>query len=257
MKKKVKTGRTELQEALIANPIYDNAFKYMMEDRKVASTFISTVIGEKIVELSSAPQEHVKTENSDVPEKSLSVYRLDFVARIQTGEGLKTVMIEVQKVSLNTDIMRFRSYLGGQYQNDSNSYPDSQKNIHAMPIYCIFVIGDGIGIEGVPVIKVDSRITDAATSRELTVPHNEFIEGLHHRTWIVQVPELKGRRSNDLEILLSIFDQANRMNDRRILNIKEEHFPEEYSPIIRRLQQAAANRKIREAMLNEDYVLEH
>jgi hypothetical protein len=169
---------------------------------------------------------------------------------------MKAVMIEVQKVSLNTDIMRFRRYLGSQYEKKEYCYVDSA-GTHAMPIYCIFFIGDGLGVDGVPVMRVNPSISDLATGQELKDLRNEFVESLHHRSWIVQIPELKGRRRNDLEILLSIFDQANRMNDHHILNLREEHFPEEYRPIIRRLQQAAASREVREAMMIEDDILEH
>jgi hypothetical protein len=35
----------------IANPIYDVVFKYLMEDNKVAKKLISTIIGEKIIEI--------------------------------------------------------------------------------------------------------------------------------------------------------------------------------------------------------------
>jgi hypothetical protein len=66
-----------------------------------------------------------------------------------------------------------------------------------------------------------------------------------------------GTRRNDLEILLSIFDQANRMNDHHILNLNVEHFPDEYRPIVRRLQQAAADKEVRDAMEVEYDVTEH
>jgi hypothetical protein len=166
-------------------------------------------------------------------------------------------MIEVQKVSIGTDIMRFRRYMGGQYQKPENIYVDSSGVEHPMQIYCIYFIGSGIGVKGVPVMTVDPLALDAGTGRELKGLRNEFVESLHHRSWIVQVPELKGRRRNDLEILLSIFDQANRMDDCHILNLKVELFPEEYRPIVRRLQLAVADRDIREAMEMEDDVTEH
>ena len=35
---------------IIANPIYDTVFKYMMSDSKVAKTFLSAIIGEKVRE---------------------------------------------------------------------------------------------------------------------------------------------------------------------------------------------------------------
>jgi hypothetical protein len=254
MSKKITTE--EGGGVLIANPIYDQVFKYLMEDNRVARKFISAIIGEEVVELAFAPQEYVR-ELDNVSERSWSFYRLDFNARIRIGDTSKLVMIEVQKVSLHTDIMRFRRYLGGQYQKRENSYVDSSGVEHPMQIYCIFFIGSGIGVKGVPVMTVNPCVSDAGTGRELKGLRNEFVESLHHRSWIVQVPELQGRRRNDLEILLSIFDQANRMSDHHILNLNAERFPDEYRPIIHRLQQAAADREIREAMEVEDDVTEH
>jgi hypothetical protein len=230
-----KTNTEESGDVLIANPLYDHVFKYLMEDSRVARKFISAIIGEEVTELAFAPQEYVrKLEN--VSERSWSFYRLDFNARIRTGETYKSVMIEVQKVSLNTDIMRFRRYMGSQYQKRENSYVNSSGVERPMQIYCIFFIGSGIGVKGVPVMTVNPCTSDVGTGSELKGLRNDFVESLHHRSWIVQVPELQGRRRNDLEILLSVFDQANRMSDHHILNLNVERFPDEYRPIVRRLQ---------------------
>ena len=35
----------------VANPIYDVAFKYLLEDSKVAKLLLSAIIGEEILEL--------------------------------------------------------------------------------------------------------------------------------------------------------------------------------------------------------------
>ena len=43
---------------IIANPIYDTVFKYMMSDSRVAKTFLSAIIGEKIVELDFTSTEY-------------------------------------------------------------------------------------------------------------------------------------------------------------------------------------------------------
>ena len=96
----------------IANPIYDVVFKYLMDDSKIARLFISTIIGEKIISLDFLPQEKVV----ELENRSLTVYRLDFSAKIQTADGYKNVLIEIQKAKFATDIMRFRRYLGEQYQ---------------------------------------------------------------------------------------------------------------------------------------------
>jgi hypothetical protein len=86
---------------------------------------------------------------------------------------------------------------------------------------------------------------------------NEFVKSLLHRSWIVQVSELKGRSRNDPEILLSIFDQANRTYDSHILNLNMEHFPDAYRPIVHRLRLADTNKEVRESMYDKDDITEY
>jgi len=96
----------------IANPIYDGAFKYLLDDNKVARLFLSTMIGEEIVELTFRPTEH----RTDVEQRHVTVFRIDFSARIALPNGgEKLVIIEIQKAKFASDIMRFRKYLGRQY----------------------------------------------------------------------------------------------------------------------------------------------
>ena len=239
----------------IANPIYDVVFKYMMEDNRVAKKFISAIIDEKVIELNFLPQEHVLSIEPE--RRNYTVYHLDFSAKIETETGHRSVIIEVQKALLPTDIMRFRRYLGGQYQDPSNSVVDSEGKRKALQIYCIFFLGQGLGIKGIPVLEVNHQTTDRTTKKEVEGGKNEFIEGLHHRSWIIQVPEVPQHRRNDLEKLLGIFDQSNRTSDSHILNVSEKDFPEEYRPIIRRLQQAAENKEMKNTMIAEDFYLEN
>ncbi|MDR1341645.1 MAG: hypothetical protein LBK18_00130, partial [Prevotellaceae bacterium] len=230
----------------IANPIYDVAFKFMMEDNKVAKAFLSAIIQEEVAELDFASQEHtirIKGGKKKAKAKSettqYTVCRFDFSARITLpGGGFKTVMIELQKAKLSSDIMRFRRYLGVHYQNPDNAY-GSEGNRKARQIYCIFLLGYDVGIPGCPVIRVDSSTKDIVTGKDVAVSENEFIESLHHRSWIVQIDQLKQRRRNDLEMLLSIFDQTNRTQNHHFMKVNEEDFPEAYRPIIRRLRMAA------------------
>jgi hypothetical protein len=88
MKKSKKSDSVEPRDTLIANPIYDEVFKYMMEDKKAANNFISTILNEDVVKLTPAPQEYVKKLDK-IPEKSWSVQRLDYIAHIRTNDGLK------------------------------------------------------------------------------------------------------------------------------------------------------------------------
>lgn len=239
----------------IANPIYDTVFKYMMSDTKVAKIFLSAIIEEKIVELDFVSTERSLkpgAKRSDINREleELVVCRFDFAAKIKTGSGeYKTVTIELQKAKFATDIMRFRRYLGVMYQ-DADNTSDKQR-LKARQIYCIYLLNFDIGLSNSPVIKVDHIVSDQATGEELS-NKNEFIQSLNHKSWIVQIRQLKENRRNDLENLLSIFDQDNITKDNHILNVNSENFSEEHKHIVRKLQEAYASSQIRDEMIMED-----
>jgi hypothetical protein len=166
------------------------------------------------------------------------------------------VLIELQKAKLASDIMRFRRYLGVHYQDSNNSYADGDGRKKARQIYCIFLLGHDIGIPDRPVIEVDANVKDVTTKEHLDTT-NEFIESLHHRSWIVQTLQLKQRRRTDLEKLLGIFEQNNRTNMKQyFLNINDDDFPEIYRPVIRRLRMASENEEMQYQMEMEDDYLE-
>ncbi|MBK9566161.1 MAG: hypothetical protein IPO37_13615 [Saprospiraceae bacterium] len=68
----------------------------------------------------------------------------------------------------------------------------------------------------------------------------------------MNIPALKKKRRDELETLLSIFDQDNRNENHHIMNVKEIDFPEKFRPIIRRLQEAAQVKEVRDIMIVED-----
>jgi hypothetical protein len=228
----------------------------MMEDNRVAKSFLSAIIQEKVVELDFASQERTirKPDKKDVkPEVNYTVCRIDFSARIATPEGcFKTVVIELQKAKLMSDIMRFRRYLGLHYQNQENTY-GSENSRKARQIYCIFILGHDVGIAGSPVIRVDSTVRDVATGEALDVAGNEFLDSIHHRSWIVQTRQLKYSRRTDLEKLLSVFEPGKH----HILSINENDYPKNYRSIIRRLRMATESEQIQiEMELEDDYLEE-
>jgi alpha-galactosidase/6-phospho-beta-glucosidase family protein len=113
-----------------------------------------------------------------------------------------------------------------------------------------------IDLSDSPVIKVDYTVNDLTTGEKLDT-RNEFIESLNHKSWIIQVRQLKEKRRNELENLLSIFDQDNIADDRHILNVDEKQFPREYRHIVRKLREACESRKVREEMqMEDDYINE-
>ncbi|MBI4647738.1 MAG: hypothetical protein HY738_14400 [Bacteroidia bacterium] len=250
----------------IANPIYDVVFKYLMGVNKIAKIMISSIIGQEIEELEFRPQECVsevekKREKSQKNRKlkgSLTVYHLDFSAKIKTDHGEQIVIIEIQKAKYPKDIIRFRSYLGEQYLNKENIQKVKQgKRIRksGIPIISIYFIGHHLDNTKAGVIKIGRTYTDLITGEEIK-NKEVFIESLTHDSYVIQIPELTQKRRNELEILLSIFDQSNKEKDFHILNVKEENFPEKYRPIIRRLQKAISNPDIKKKMELEDGILD-
>jgi len=238
----------------IANPIYDVVFKYMMEDNKVAKLFLSAIINQDIQELSFNPQERIV----NLKQRSFTVYRLDFSAKIRTlDDNFKQVIIEIQKAKYATDIMRFRRYLGDQYQNKDNVYKVLKNNKEikiGLPIISIYFLGHRLDNIDNAIIKVERKYYDAINGNEIGLKE-DFIESLTHDSFIIQIPQLKDKRKSELEMLLSVFDQGNITSDHHIMNIKEEDFPEKYREIIRRLQRAVAEPEVRNTMEIEDEIL--
>ena len=232
----------------------------MMSDSKVAKTFLSAIIGEKIVQLDFTSTEYtlktgIKKNQIDRTLEQIVVCRLDFAAKIKTENGnYKTVIIELQKAKFATDIMRFRRYLGTMYQSKENT--SDRQRVKARQIYCIYLLNYEIELSDCPIIKVDYTVSDLATGEQLN-KKNEFIESLNHKSWIVQVKQLKEKRRNELENLLSIFDQDSTTDDKHILNVDENLFPKEYRHIIRKLREACESKQVREEMqLEDDYLNE-
>ncbi|WPD21413.1 MAG: hypothetical protein SD837_14530 [Candidatus Electrothrix scaldis] len=236
-----------------ANPIYDVVFKYLMGDMRVARLILSKILDQEVEYLNLRPTEFRKKIGLN-----LTVFRIDFSAKIRQADGShKLVLIEIQKAKLPTDIMRFRKYLGGHYQDQNNVYEikggDKEK---ALPIICIYFLGHPLEHTTSPVIKVQRSYIDAVTQEELTA-REEFIESLTHDSYVIQIPRLRKKRRNELEVLLSIFDQSQQTPDNRhFLNLNEEDYPEEFRRVIRRLVKAGAEQDVCETMDLEDDILD-
>lgn len=253
----------------IANPIYDVIFKYLMEDAKIAKLIISSIIGEEIKELRFLPQEYITdidSSGSNPPVKirkkslhTLTVYRLDFSAKIKTPEGLKQVIIELQKAKFPTDIMRFRKYLGDQLSNKDNTKVvriNGKSRRVGIPIISIYFLGHKLDNTKAGAIKVSRQYSDLVTGEQITTKE-EFIESLTVDSYVIQIPYLTDKRRNDLEILLSVFDQSTAINtEAHILNVSETDFPEKYRPIIRKLQKAVLDNDLKKRMTLEDTTLD-
>ena len=203
---------------LIANPLYDRAFKILMENNKIAKLIISTIIETEILSLTIQPQEVViQDKKRDFP-----ILRYDFKAVIKTDEGKnKIVLIEVQKSKYPNPIMRFRRYLASNYMK---SHQDGDKEV-ALPIITIYFLGYNLPDYDTPAIIVNNTVIDATTKN--VIPYkNDFVELLTHPSYILQVERLPEKRKTKLEKLLSLFDQAKKADKDYLLEFSQKDLKE-------------------------------
>ena len=248
---------------VIANPIYDIVFKLLMENRRIARFFVETIIGEQVEDIATVPQEYTylarvkkgkgkkKVENEDSKKEweVLSLIRFDFVATIRNAGGEnKKVLIEIQKSSKATDLMRFRTYLGEQYKRMDMVEIASGKVEKALPIITIYLLGFTIPKIGVTAVKVGRTYIDMIDQTEIK-QKSSWIEALTHDGYFVQIPHVKGKPRNLLEKLLSIFEQQYFIDDKN--TIKEYEYPiddDNVRVMIDVLRHAAADSKTKREM---------
>ena len=248
----------------IANPMYDAVFKHLLEDPASAKLIVGSILGEDLESLEMVPQESAvqvgSARSAAAPEGAgFTVLRVDFAATVRTvaGEHLR-VLIEVQKARYSDDVMRFRRYLGTHYADERNAVTyleDGRKRSRPRRLTTIYFLGEPLPCADATVLKVTRQYVDAVTGERLAV-REEFVEALTHDCYVVQVSRLPARRRNDLEKLLSVFDQELRAADsRHALEVDAAAMPDRYAPVLRRLQRAAASPELRHSMLTEDEIL--
>lgn len=234
----------------IANPIYDSVFKFLMEDTRVAKTILSALTKMDVVSVKVRPHEY-----SNSMRDTLSMFRIDFSATVREADGSEhIVLIEVQKTWLETETLRFRQYLGVQYQRKENLIENSKEG-YAIPMVAVYILGHKVGDIEEPVIYVRHDAYDYNENRVTKGLPNPFVDSLTHDSIIVQIPRLRGQVNNRLEKVLSVFDQTR--SDRRsehFLNIDDTLYQndDEMQPILHRLLMAASDAAIQQDMDAEE-----
>ena len=187
---------------VVANPIYDIVFKYLMEDERVARTILSALLKKDVIAVQMRPHEY-----SDGNRDTLSVFRIDFSATIRQEDGSeKLILIELQKTWLDTETLRFRQYLGVHYSNPKNM----AENGNAIPMVAVYLLGHKVGDIEEPVLYVNHHSYDYNGKLVTKGMPDPFVESLTHNSIIVQIPRLHGKINNRLDRVLSIFDQTQR-----------------------------------------------
>lgn len=235
----------------IANPIYDIVFKYLMEDERVVKILLSALLKKSVVEV-----ELRKHEYSNVQRDKISMFRIDFGAKVRNADGsLHLVLIELQKTWLETETLRFRQYLGAQYANPDNMLKEKDRNSMGIPMVAVYLLGHRVGDIEEPVLYVKHNAFDYEGNEVTQGLPDPFVDSLTHNSIIVQIPRLHGHVNNRLEEILSVFDQTRKNKDNgQVLNINESEYvdDEEMMVIIHRLLAAAADPDIRQAMNDEE-----
>ena len=240
--------------AIIANPVYDTVFNFLMEDNRVAKILLSALLQKEVVELHVRQHEYAKKVKREI-----SVLRIDFSAKVRDKDGKENlVLIELQKTWLETETLRFRQYLGAHYLDERNAPPRKENpKGYGLPIVTIYLLDHRVGDLEEPMVYVRRRYLDYdsnALSRGVPDP---FVESLTHDAIIVQIPLLKGRPRNHLERLLEVFDQSRRLEENAHFLQIDETRPRsrEEQLVIDRLVKAAASQELLTDMRIEDEFL--
>jgi hypothetical protein len=207
----------------IINPLYDKAFKYLMENNKFAKKVLSVILDVDIEEVTLENQETFVPYSFAT--QKLTLFRLDFKAIIKEADGTrKTVLIELQKSKFSTDIQRFRNYLGANYM----ARPKEKSLVEEpfveyqtpFPIITIYILGYNLDDLPYMAVNVNRDIINAVNKEKISVK-SFFIEHLTHQSHIIQIRRLPEKRQTRLEKFLMLFNQAWCTEEGYIIDLQE------------------------------------
>ena len=238
---------------IIANPLYDVVFKYLLEDIDIARELLSTILSENITHLEVKPQETVTAVSQD---GSLRLIRFDFKATIEmpTGE-LKKVLIELQKMKQSYDVMRFRRYLGDNYsKEDSVILGDGTFVKMPLPIVTIYILGFKLPNLVNAAVKINREYKDILTGNIIVGVKEDFVELLTHDCYVIQVRRLPPATKSKLEQVLQIFNPQYITSDEHKLDFTGDTNEALVQKMVNRLQRAIVSEEVRHNMDVEDEV---
>ena len=245
----------------ILNPIYDASFKFLMEDTRAAKALLSALLRRKVTDIVPMAHEHYDSVRDRATGKDLGLYRLDYTASIETAEGgSESVCIELQKVWYETEIYRFRKYLGGQYADPCNMEPGGKIPRHIIAIY---LLGHTISETDSPIAYgFGGSLTDyngapirLSAGGAGGYGDGKFVRSLTHDIIIVQIPRLPAKPRNAAERVLAVFDQRRQSaTDRHVIELPDDP-PVGDDALNTRLRIGLGDRDLREKMDVEMEVL--
>ncbi len=188
----------------IINPLYDTAFKYLMDNEPIAKKVMSILLNQNVISLQSKPQATSVTHDGVKYSK-----RYDFKAIVQTIDNkYSTVIIEVQKYKFPKPIYRFRHYLGENYIKQETIINNKGEEITvSLPIKSIYILGFKVFKSDILIVMIGNKPVDYLTDEALDENCN-FAELLTHSTLIIQTTvEPKNSKNTRIEKLIRLFKQ--------------------------------------------------
>jgi hypothetical protein len=235
----------------LSNYLYDVVFKYLLEDIDIAREIIASILGEKIIALEVKPQE---TATQVLPDGTINILRFDFKATIETATGdIKKVLIELQKIKLALNVVRFRRYLGDNYSKlDSVIMGDGTLIKMPLPIVTIYILGFPLENLKYAVVKINRQYKDILTGAIIENAKDEFVELLTHDSYFIQVRLLPSETKSKLERILQIFNPKFKTDDTHKLDFTGDTNEPIVQKIVNRLQRAIVSEEVRRKMDFED-----
>lgn len=232
---------------IIVNPLYDNAFKYLMQHDKAARLVLSTILEQEVVELQLEQQEVMAID----VKRDFMLFRLDFKATIEDENGVRhKVLIELQKSKFSTDIQRFRNYLASGYLEAQRTAREaSRDNDGLLPIIAIYILGYALPEVPHLAIKVQRQVIDSVSKKELHI-ESDFINLLTHETYVLQALRLPEERRTRLERFMMFFNQRWVSGHNYYLDMEE--IPEEFEEIANILHFPVADQQFRTQLEAEE-----
>ena len=235
----------------VANPIYDSVFKFLMDDERIAKTVLSALLKKEVLSVEMRKHEH-----PNITRDKLSMFRIDFAARVREDDGsIQLILIELQKTWVDTETLRFRRYLAAQYNAEENIQKQGENQGYALPMVAVYLLGHRVGDIDKPVVYVGHKALDYDGKEVENGENDPFISSLIHDSIIVQIPLLHGKINNRLDKVLSVFDQSQRTEEsQQIINLEENLYKDdpEMMQIIHRLSLATMSAEVRQEMNDED-----
>ena len=231
----------------IINPLYDNAFKYLMENEQIAKIVLSIILDMQVIRFQSKPQE---TTLIFTGETHLS--RFDFKAVISDENNEeKVILIELQKYRNPDPIIRFRQYLAQNYLKEETIIDkDGNEQKLILPIITIYILGFELKEFDSVAVKSENKLFDIINGKHLDVK-SKFVDLLTHPSYFLQAVQKKNKKGTRLERFLSIFlEKFKNEPANYFIDIEEETFEKdaEMKKILDFLNKATQNEDLRRSL---------